>query len=139
MHHIARIVPHPKDCGCPRTCDSKEVSDRLTDFHMVPILTSCNCQLRDSTCHCFCCTCMSSALHRIIVSCTCHCCPSRIDRPTLLDIDHRWISNKSVPLCHPLLHFFHPKVRSISITSLTPLCSSLSPLSHPSSLWSLFH
>ena len=57
----------------------------------------------------------------------------------LLDIDHQWISNKSVPLHHPPLHLFRPKVCSIPITSLTPLHSSLSPLPHPSYLCSLFH
>ena len=57
----------------------------------------------------------------------------------MLDTDHQWISDKSVPLCHPLLYLLSPKSIPISITSLTPLHSSLSPLSHPSSLCSLFH
>ena len=57
----------------------------------------------------------------------------------LLDIDHQWISDKSIPPCHPPLHPFHPKVHSISVTSLTTLCLSLVPLSHPLSLCSLFH
>ena len=62
-----------------------------------------------------------------------------IDWVLVLDIDHWWISNKSILLCHPPPHLFHPKAHSISITSLTPLCSSLSPLPHPLSLCSLFH
>ena len=57
----------------------------------------------------------------------------------LLDIDHWWISDKSILLYHPLLHLSVPKSIPISITSLTPLRRSLSPLSHPSSLCSLFH
>ena len=58
---------------------------------------------------------------------------------SLLDIDHRWISNKSIPLHHPPLHLFCPKAHPISVTSLTPLHSSLFPLSHPLSLCPLFH
>ena len=57
----------------------------------------------------------------------------------LLDIDHRWISDKSIPLHHPPLYLPSPKSIPISATSLTPLHLSLSPLSHPSSLCSLFH
>ena len=56
----------------------------------------------------------------------------------LLDIDHQWISDKSI-LPHFLpLYPFHPQVYSISIASLTPLHSSLFPLSHPLSLHSCF-
>ena len=45
----------------------------------------------------------------------------------------------SIP-CHcPPLYLFHSKVHPISITSPTPLHSSLFPLSHPSSLCFLFH
>ena len=57
----------------------------------------------------------------------------------LLDIDHWWISNKSIPLHVPPLYPFCPQVRSISVMSLTPLHSSLFPLFHPSSLHFLFH
>ena len=28
----------------------------------------------------------------------------------MLDTNHQWISDKSIPLCHPLLHLFYPKV-----------------------------
>ena len=52
----------------------------------------------------------------------------------LLEIDHQWISDKSVPLHLPLLYPFHPQVHPISITSLTllhfvpvPLVSSFIP------------
>ena len=49
----------------------------------------------------------------------------------MLDINHWWISDKSIPLCLPPLYSFCPQVHSISITSPTPLCSSLFPLYHP--------
>ena len=57
----------------------------------------------------------------------------------VLDTDHRWISDKSIPLCHPPLYLPFPKSVPISVTSLTLLRSSLFPLSHPLSLCSLFH
>ena len=57
----------------------------------------------------------------------------------VLDTDHRWISNKSVPLHHPPLYLPFPKSVPISITSPTLLHSSLFPLSHSLSLCSLFH
>ena len=57
----------------------------------------------------------------------------------LLDTNHWCISNKSVPLHHPLLYLPSPKSIPISITSPTLLHSSLFPLSHPLSLCSLFH
>ena len=46
----------------------------------------------------------------------------------LLDTDHRWISDKSVLLRHPPLYLLSPKSIPISVTSPTPLHSSLSPL-----------
>ena len=61
------------------------------------------------------------------------------DNNYLLDIDHRWISDKSIPLHLPPLYLFRSQVHPISITSPTPLHSSLFPLSHPLSLCSLFH
>ena len=57
----------------------------------------------------------------------------------LLDTNHPWISNKSIPLRHPLLHLSVPKSILFSITPPAPLRLSLSPLSHPLSLCSLFH
>ena len=39
----------------------------------------------------------------------------------VLDINHQWISDKSIPLRLPPLYPFHPQVPPISITSLTPL------------------
>ena len=57
----------------------------------------------------------------------------------VLDTDHQWISDKSIPLHHPPPYLPSPKSVPISITSPTLLCSSLFPLFHPSSLCSLFH
>ena len=57
----------------------------------------------------------------------------------VLDTDHWCISNKSIPLCHSPLYLPSPRSVPIPITSLTLLCSSLFPLSHPSSLYFLFH
>ena len=41
-----------------------------------------------------------------------------------LDIDHQWISDKSIPLCHPLLHLFHPKVSGDDLLSALKLSRS---------------
>ena len=62
----------------------------------------------------------------------------KVKNRSLLDITHQWISNKSVLLCLPVLYPFHPQVHSISVTSLTPLHSSLFPLFHPLSLHPCF-
>ena len=62
-----------------------------------------------------------------------------IERCQMLDTDHRCISDKSVLLCHPPLYLPSPKSIPIPVTSPTLLHSSLSPLSHPLSLCSLFH
>ena len=59
--------------------------------------------------------------------------------PDMLDTDHQWISNKSVPPHHPPIYLPFPKSLPISVTSPTLLRSSLFPLSHPLSLCSLFH
>ena len=64
---------------------------------------------------------------------------SAFNEGVLLDTNHRWISNKSVSLHHPPLYLPSPKSIPISVTSPTPLRSSLSPLFHPLSLHSLFH
>ena len=46
----------------------------------------------------------------------------------MLDTDHQWITNKSVPLCHPPLYLPSQKSIPISVTSLTLVRVSIFPI-----------